>query len=44
MPKLLCPTCKTEVTVEFLEDIAECPNCGEMISKETAGAISYEPD
>jgi len=31
--KLICPKCNTEVEVEFVNDCAACPNCGETLSK-----------
>ena len=42
--KLICPYCNTEIEVEFLTDIVECPNCEEVVSKETAGGIIFEKE
>ena len=39
MTRLICPYCGTEIEVEYLDDIVECPNCGETISKENAGGV-----
>lgn len=36
---LVCSYCNTEIEIEYLSDIVECPNCGEVVSKETAGAL-----
>ena len=35
MQTLICD-CGTEVVVEFLMDVVECPNCGAMVSKENS--------
>ena len=32
---LICSECNTEVELEWLDDIAECPNCGAEVKKET---------
>jgi len=37
--KLICPYCNAEIEIQFLDDIVECPNCGEIVSKENAGKI-----
>lgn len=36
---LVCPYCNTEIEVEELDNIVECPNCGNTVSKENAGKI-----
>jgi len=41
MPILVCPACNTEVEVEFLSDVVECPNCGMTVSKENAGKVLW---
>jgi len=40
--KLICPYCNTEIEVEFLMDIVECPNCGVTVSKESCGGVIFE--
>lgn len=42
MDILVCATCNTEVEVEFLADIVECPNCGAEVSKENAAAVKED--
>lgn len=32
---LICAKCGTEVELEQLDDVVECPNCGADVSKET---------
>ena len=39
MPTLVCGYCNTEVEIEFLDDVVECPNCGNTISKENSKVI-----
>jgi predicted RNA-binding Zn-ribbon protein involved in translation (DUF1610 family) len=41
---LVCSNCNTEVEVEFLDDITDCPNCGLEISKENASAVGVQFD
>jgi hypothetical protein len=36
---LICAYCNTENEVEYLEDVIECCNCGEELSKENAGKV-----
>ena len=38
-PTLVCAYCNTEIEVDDLNDIVECPNCGAIVSKETAGKV-----
>lgn len=40
MNKLICSECNTEIEVEFLSDIVDCPNCGAEVSKENCGSIT----
>jgi DNA-directed RNA polymerase subunit RPC12/RpoP len=39
--KLVCSKCNTEIEVTYLDDIVECPNCGEIVSKENTGAVKW---
>ena len=39
MSKFVCPYCNTEIEVEYLDDVVECPNCGEVVSRENAGKV-----
>lgn len=34
MVVLVCWNCNQEIEVKFLEDIVNCPRCGETISRE----------
>lgn len=39
MTVLVCGECNTEVEVEYLSDITECPNCGAEVRKETCPLV-----
>jgi len=41
MIKLICAECNTEIEVDCLDDIVDCPNCETEVSKETAGKVEY---
>lgn len=36
---LICANCNTECEINNLDNIIECKNCGEEVSKENAGSI-----
>jgi len=44
MNYFICPFCNTQIEVDDINDIVECPNCKEMVEKENADNVIFECD